>query len=116
MKDKALSITAFATVIASLVGFMAVLAFSDGIEKADWIDAEDASMACFGLTILGTVLAWCSFKQRLGKIAAILGSVVIPAVFALLMNNSTPSPGPTKGTKPSEMKPESVSSGQTTPE
>ena len=89
MKDDCLSYTAFAIVIGSVVSALATIAFSEGIERSEWMDLASVSLACFGLLIVGCVLGWCAFNRSLGKIAAILGSLVVVGVvlavpFALL--------------------------------
>ena len=77
MKDNGLSITAFVVVIFSIIATLAMIAFSEGIRKVDWMDRESTALACFGCVILGTVLGWCAFKRPLGKISALLGTVVV---------------------------------------
>lgn len=76
-KNSGLSITAFSITILSIVAILAVIAFSEGIRKVDWMDLESTAFACFGLTILGTILGWCSFQRPLGRISAILGTIAI---------------------------------------
>ena len=100
MKDDCLSYTAFAIVIGSVVSALATIAFSEGIERSEWMDLASVSLACFGLLIVGCVLGWCAFNRSLGKIAAILGSlvVVLAVPFALLgedlPEHGTLDPGP----------------------
>lgn len=81
MKNNGLSITALAMVILSIVAILVTIAFSEGIRKVDWTDLESIALACFGFAILGCVLGWCAFKRPLGKIAAILGTIVVAAFF-----------------------------------
>jgi hypothetical protein len=61
MKNNGLSITAFAVVIFAIVATLAMIAFSEGIRKVDWMDLESTAWACFGLSILGCILGWCAF-------------------------------------------------------
>jgi len=77
VKDNVLSITAFVIVVVAIVATLAMIAFSEGIRKVDWMDLEATARACFGLSILGCVLGWCGFKRPLGKAAAIIGTIVV---------------------------------------
>ncbi|MFH1024996.1 MAG: hypothetical protein V1809_16570 [Planctomycetota bacterium] len=77
MKNNGLGITAFAIVILAVIATLAMIAFSDGIRKVGWMDLESMALACFGLSILGCVLGWCAFRYPLGKISAILGTIVV---------------------------------------
>lgn len=94
MKNNSLSITAFAVVIFAVVATLATIAFSEGIRKVDWMDLESTAWACFGLSILGCVLGWCAIKRPLGKLSAILGSVVVAGIlFQLLRDDAPGGPG-----------------------
>ena len=97
MKSNVLSVTAFAVVISAIVASLAMIAFSAGIRKADWMDLEFAAWACFGLAILGCVLGWCAFKRPLGKVSALLGTIVVAGFLFQLLREDAPtshSPGP----------------------
>ncbi len=91
MKNNGLSITAFAVVIFSIVATLATIAFSEGIRNVDWMDLESTAMACFGLAILGCVLGWCAFKRPLGKLSAVLGTVVVAGFLFQLLRRDAPS-------------------------
>ena len=90
MKNNVLSVTAFAVVICATVASLAMIAFSAGIRKADWIDLESTAWACFGLAILGCVLGWWAFKRPLGKVSAILGTIVVAAFVLQLLRADRP--------------------------
>ena len=93
MKNNTLSITAFVIVILAVVATLAMIAFSEGIRKAEWMDLESTAKACFGLAILGCVLGWCAFKRPLGKTSAVLGTIVVAGFFfQLLRQDAGPAP------------------------
>jgi VIT1/CCC1 family predicted Fe2+/Mn2+ transporter len=95
MKNDVLSVTAFAVVILAILATLAMIACSNGIERAAWINPEGAAWACFGLAILGSILGWCSFKRPLGKVSAILGTLVVAGfLFQLLRVDSGHAPPP----------------------
>lgn len=71
------SITAFILLVLAVVALLAVIAFSEGIRQAEWIELESASWACFGLAVLATILGWASFGRPLGKTTAVLGTVIV---------------------------------------
>jgi len=91
MKNNGLRITAFAAVIFAIVATLAMIVFSEGIRKVDWMDLESTAWACFGLSILGCVLGWCAFKRPLGKLSAILGTIVVVGFLSQLLNAHGPS-------------------------
>ena len=101
MKDNILSITAFFVVVLAVLATLATIAFSEGIRRADWMDLEAAAWACFGLAVLGCALGWCSFKRPLGKVSAILGTVVVAGFLVQLLRSERP----TSRTPPSQMPP-----------
>ncbi|MHC4285961.1 MAG: hypothetical protein ACYSWZ_23760 [Planctomycetota bacterium] len=88
MKNNLLSITAFIVVILAIVATLAMIAFSEGIRKVEWMDLESTALACFVLWILGSVGGWCTFKRPLGKISAILGTVVVAGFLLQLLRDS----------------------------
>ena len=90
MKNNALSITSFAVVIVAIIATLAMIVFSEGIRQVDWMDLESAAWACFGLATLGCVLGWCAFKRPLGKLSAILGTIVVLGFLFQLQRASTP--------------------------
>lgn len=92
MKNNGLSITAFVIVIVAIVAMLAMVAFSEGIRKLDWMDLESTAWACFGLAILGCVLGWCAFKRPLGKLAAIIGTIVVVGFFMQVTRGSSSMP------------------------
>jgi hypothetical protein len=85
MKNNVLSVTAFFIVILAILATLATITFSEAIRKSDWMNLETTAWACFALSILGCALGWCAFKRPLGKVSAILGSlVVVGFLFQLL--------------------------------
>ena len=88
MKNNLLSITAFIVVILAIVATLAMIAFSEGIRKVEWMDLESTALACFVLSILGSVAGWCTFKRPLGKISAILGTIVFAGFLLQLLRDS----------------------------
>jgi hypothetical protein len=90
MENNTLSRSAFVVVLTSIIATLAMIAFADGIRKVDWMDLESTALACFGLAILGCVLGWCSFKRPLGRISAILGTVVVAGFLYQLLRSSDP--------------------------
>ena len=88
MKNNLLSITAFIVVILAIVATLAMIAFSDGIRKVEWMDLESTALACFGLAILGCVLGWCAFKRPLGKLSAVIGTMVVAGFLLQLLRDS----------------------------
>lgn len=89
MKNNVLSLTAFVIVIFAIVATLAMIAFSEAIINVDWMNLESAAWACFGLSILGCILGWCSFKRPLGKIAAILGTLMVAGYLFQLLNDTS---------------------------
>jgi hypothetical protein len=87
MKNNTLSVTAFVIVILAVVATLTMIVFSQGIRKVEWMDLESTAWACFGLAILGSVLGWCAFKRPLGKISAILGTLVVAGFFFQLLRD-----------------------------
>ena len=94
MKNSGLSITAFTLILASIVALLAVITFSEGIRRIEWMSLEGAAWACFGLAILGCILGWCSFRSSLGKVSAILGTVLVIGFLAQLMLQEEPRTAP----------------------
>jgi len=105
MKNNGLSITAFAIVIFAIIATLAMIAFSEGIRKVEWMDLESTAMACFGLAILGCVLGWCAFKRPLGKPAAIIGTLVVAGFLFQLMRGTTACPDRVRGPMKTETEP-----------
>lgn len=91
MKDNALSITAFAILIISILSTIVLISFSDGIRKVEWLNIESLALGCFALSILGCLLGWVSFKMQLGKVSALLGTVVVAGFLFQLLRGSDPS-------------------------
>jgi hypothetical protein len=91
MKNSGLSITAFTIVIFATITTLAMIAFSDGIRRIQWMSLEGTAWACFGMMILGCILGWCSFRRPLGKLSAIIGTIAVAGFFIQLMSASTPS-------------------------
>lgn len=90
MKNNALSITAFSILILSILSTISLIAFSDGIRKVETLDIESLTYGCFALSILGCILGWTSFKMQLGKVSALLGTVVVAGFLFQLFRGSGP--------------------------
>jgi uncharacterized membrane protein len=91
MKNSGLSITAFAIVIFAIVATLAMIAFSDGIRRIEWMSLEGTAWACFGMSFLGCLLGWCSFRRPLGKLSAIIGTFAVAGFLIQLMSATSPS-------------------------
>ena len=91
MKNNVLSITAFAVVVFSIIATLAMIAFSEGIRRVEWMDLESTAWACFGLAVLGCVLGWCAFNRPLGRLSAILGTILVAALFYQFWRAEAPS-------------------------
>ena len=89
MKTSGLSVTAFAILMFALIATLAMCAFSDGIKRVAWLNLESMAMACLGLLILGSILGWCAFQCALGKVSAILGTLVVAGFLVQFSRGST---------------------------
>jgi hypothetical protein len=90
MTNNGLSITAFVIVMVAIVATLATIAFSEGIRTVDWMDLESTAWACFGLAILGCVHGWCAFKRPMGRLSAILGTIVVAGFLFQLLRVDNP--------------------------
>ncbi len=76
-----------------------------GIERLDILDSEFAAMATMVVVLVGTVLGFISWKSGGGKLAGILGLLILGFyVYVLLASDSpsSPAPGPDRLYLPKE--------------
>jgi len=94
MNNRLVGASGFVLVLLGLIAMVCVFVFQDGIQTLNWIDAEAAARGSMILCFVGAVLGWVSFKTSTGKVAGILGSLIVAFYVMLLMQGTEPSPGP----------------------
>ena len=90
MDNKIVSIAGFILVLIGLVATVCVFAFEDGIRRLGWIDLEVAALGSMVLCVVGAIFGWLSVRTLLGKIAGILGTMLVIFYFVILMMDSEP--------------------------
>ncbi len=91
MNSKLISVSAFVLVLLGLIATLCVFAFQDGIREIKWIDAEAAALGSMIICLVGAVLGWVSCKTSTGKVAGILGTLIVAFYLIVWMNGSQPS-------------------------
>jgi|GEM_PF-6103506 len=92
MKNKLFGVLGLVMVLFALLATVTMFAFIDGIQKADWIDAEAAVLGAAIICLVGAVLGWVSFRTSAGKLAGILGTMLIALYVFQLFRRSQPCP------------------------
>ena len=82
MKSKSVAITALVLAVIGLLATVAVFAFQTAINKLG--SGEAAAFGSLAVCLVGCVLGWINFKSPEGKVAAILGTLLVVFYVSLL--------------------------------
>jgi len=91
MKNQAIAISGLVLVVLGIVATVCLFAFEDGIRRLDWVNIEAAALGTGVICLVGGILGWLSVKTSTGKVAAILGSLLVLFFALQLMNTQSPS-------------------------
>ena len=94
MKSNVIGITGMVLVLLGLIATACIYAFLPGIDKLDWLDAEAAAGGSMVICLLGCVLGWIAFKTSAGRVAAIVGTLLIAFYVFQLLRSSEGAPEP----------------------
>jgi len=91
MNNSAASISALVLVLLGLVATVCVFAFASGIREVDWLDREAAATGVMAICLVGSVLGWIAVKTSAGRVAAVLGTLLMVFYAFQLMRSDSPS-------------------------
>ena len=80
--------TSLSLLIAGCLGFVVLFVFESAIRRYDILDRESAAWACFAAIALGSLVGFCSWRTHRGKLAALLGLVIVLALLAWVGSSS----------------------------
>ena len=92
MNNKVVAVSGLVLVLLGLIAIACVSALQDGIQKLDWIDAEAAALGSMVICAVGCLLGWVSFRTSTGKVAAVLGTLLLALFVFQLFRRSEPPP------------------------
>lgn len=90
MKSSVLSVSAIVLVVLAILAQVVRNGLLEEYARdrtVTWMNLEAMALACFALALLGCVLGWCAFERRLGKLSAILGTVLAAGFFYQLVRH-----------------------------
>lgn len=92
MNNKFVGASGLVLVLLGLITIVCVFALQDGIQNLDWIDAEAAALGSMVICVVGCILGWVSFRTSTGKVAAVLGTLLLAFYVVQLLRRSEPAP------------------------
>ena len=88
MNNKFVGASGLVLVLLGLIAIVCVFA----LQGVDWIDAEAAALGAMVLCVVGCVLGWVSFRTSTGKVAAVLGTLLLAFYVVQVLPVSPPPP------------------------
>jgi Na+/proline symporter len=88
MNNKLVAVSGFVLVLISLITTVGILAFEESLHELKWMDVEGAALGSVLLCLVGTLLGWISFKNSTGKVAGIIGSLILGFYIILIIMNA----------------------------
>ena len=104
MKSNAVGIAGVVLVLLGLAATVCVFAFQDQIRKLDWIDREAAALGSMAICLVGCVLGWVTFRNPAGRVAAILGTLLVAFYVFQLLRTDRPAAPAEQGLTPAPTK------------
>ena len=88
MSNRFLAATSLVVVLIGLGAMSAVFVFESALRHSHWINQDAAAWAAFIICIVGCILGLLSWKHKEGKVASILGSLLVMFFMFQLLRTS----------------------------
>ena len=94
-RNQAIGIISLVVVLLGLAATVCLFAFEKGIKERGWINIEAAAWGSCLFCLAGCAMGWVSFRTLAGRLAAVLGTLVLLFYAYQLLRGESPSqPGP----------------------
>ena len=88
MKHSVQSRIAITLVAVSIISVIVLEAFAEKLRNIEWFDIDNLIVPIIICISLGTLLGWLSFRSRLGKSAALIGTTALLWAFLVFFSKS----------------------------